>query len=164
MGSALLCVSLVSGIGAIIKGGAGDPGQAAVGPTKTSKSEKSDKKPSPVAEPGDVVWNSVVPAGGGRSPEWYAAMNSRDCDAITRIGPKRAQPVYQGLGAACAAGINGDGASWGPAAQALANVKQAPDSCTDAFAYRLLRDLVIAHLRQPGRPPLVIGSKSPITC
>ncbi|MFA1538497.1 hypothetical protein [Actinomadura monticuli] len=162
--SVLLSVSLVSAIAAITKGGSGDPERVAPEVTKSSKTDEPGKRPGPAAEPASVVWSTVAPPAGEQPSEWHAALNSHDCDSIGRLGAKRVQFVYQGLGAACAALADKGGTAWGPAALSLADVRQAPVSCMDAFAYRLLRDLVIAHLRQPGLPPKVTRSEKSIIC
>ncbi|WP_433227357.1 hypothetical protein [Actinomadura formosensis] len=167
MASILLGVSLLSGLAAALKEGSGGPAPSASPATEPKKPEKSDEKPD-VAAAG-VVWQRVVPGGGpgidGRPGQgWFDAMNSRDCAALPGLGGEGVRAVYRGLGQACLAVTQGAVQSWGPAARELANVEQAPASCTDGFAYRLLRDLVIAHLLRPDRPPVITGEKTVHMC
>lgn len=167
MASILLGVSLLSGLAAALKEGSGEPETFPPPATELNKPGKSDKKPD-VAAAG-VVWQSVVPVVGpgtdGRPGQgWFDAMNSRDCAALSGLGSEGVRAVYRGLGQACLAVTQGAVQSWGPAARELASVAQAPASCTDGFAYRLLRDLVIAHLLRPDRPPVITGEKTVHMC
>ncbi|TDD94654.1 hypothetical protein [Actinomadura rubrisoli] len=125
------------------------------------------------ASPETVAWATVAadppgdPAQGRPNQQWLDVVNSRDCEAMPSLtvkGDAPGQVVYGGLAQACLAVTRNQAGAWGQAAHALANVQKAPASCTDDFAYRLLRDLVLAHLRQPDRQPVVTSPKNPHVC
>lgn len=167
MASILLGVSLLSGLAAALKEGPEGPAPSASSTAKPKKPEKSDEKPD--IAPAGVVWQHVAPGAGPGingwpGQGWFDAMNTHNCATLSGLGGEGVRAVYRGLGQACLAATQGAAQSWGPAARELANVERAPTSCTDGFAYRLLRDLVIAHLLRPDQPPVITGEKTVHMC
>ncbi len=118
----------------------------------------------------EVAW---VPPGPGigidyKSPEtdrWYEAFNNRDCKAIAALGPERnQQQLYQGLGEACLAIYRDEDRSWSAAEVALRRVGDEPIDCLDRLAFRLLRDLVMAHQRAPDAEIRIVNSPPGDAC
>lgn len=82
------------------------------------------------------------------TPEWTQAFTNRDCAAIGALGSGDTQPLYLGLGEACAALADNSAARWQAAGEALTRVGSAP-ACPDRLALGLLINLVQAHSSKP---------------